>query len=85
MIELVLRIGFSLLVVLGLMWALARAVRRPLGASRGHGPCLIASRPGLALACCATSRTIAGRFSRSHGSSSAVRFAHGSRVAGTGR
>jgi flagellar protein FliO/FliZ len=28
-IELVLRIGFSLLIVLGLMWVLARAIRRP--------------------------------------------------------
>jgi flagellar protein FliO/FliZ len=32
--ELVLRIGFSLLIVFGLMWALARMVRRPLGSSR---------------------------------------------------
>ncbi|MDT5037456.1 MAG: flagellar protein FliO/FliZ [Micromonosporaceae bacterium] len=36
MIELTLRIIFSLLVVLGLMWGLARLVRRPLGARRGH-------------------------------------------------
>ena len=34
MFELVLRIGFSLLIVFGLMWALARVVRRPLGSSR---------------------------------------------------
>ena len=34
MIELVLRIGFSLLVVFGLMWVLARVVRRPLGSGR---------------------------------------------------
>ncbi|GGJ82315.1 hypothetical protein GCM10010123_10020 [Pilimelia anulata] len=31
MLELILRIGFSLLVVFGLMWLLARVVRRPLG------------------------------------------------------
>ncbi|GAB1694701.1 FliO/MopB family protein [Krasilnikovia sp. M28-CT-15] len=30
MIELVLRIGFSLLIVFGLMWGLAKVVRRPL-------------------------------------------------------
>jgi flagellar protein FliO/FliZ len=34
LIELVLRIGFSLLVVFGLMWLLARVVRRPLGSGR---------------------------------------------------
>ena len=34
MFELVLRVGFSLLIVFGLMWALARVVRRPLGSSR---------------------------------------------------
>ncbi|MEN3309075.1 MAG: flagellar protein FliO/FliZ, partial [Micromonosporaceae bacterium] len=36
MIELLLRIGFSLLVVLGLMWGLAKIARRPL-AKRGAG------------------------------------------------
>jgi flagellar protein FliO/FliZ len=35
LIELVLRIGFSLLIVFGLMWALARVVRRPLSGRRG--------------------------------------------------
>jgi flagellar protein FliO/FliZ len=35
--ELALRIGFSLFVVVGLMWALARVVRRPLSARRAHG------------------------------------------------
>jgi flagellar protein FliO/FliZ len=39
MIELLLRIGFSLLVVLGLMWVLAKAARRPL-ARRGSGTAL---------------------------------------------
>ena len=34
MLELVLRIGFSLLIVFGLMWALARVVRRPLSGRR---------------------------------------------------
>ncbi|HKS99851.1 MAG TPA: flagellar biosynthetic protein FliO [Rugosimonospora sp.] len=36
MLELLLRIGFSLTVVLGLMWLLARAARRPLS-RRGAG------------------------------------------------
>ena len=40
MFELALRIGFSLLVILGLMWALARAVRRPMGSGRHHGQVL---------------------------------------------
>lgn len=31
MLEMILRIGFSLLVVLGLLWLLGKAVRRPLG------------------------------------------------------
>jgi flagellar protein FliO/FliZ len=35
--ELVLRIGFSLLIVFGLMWGLARVIRRPLGGNRGPG------------------------------------------------
>ncbi|MGK5679449.1 flagellar biosynthetic protein FliO [Actinoplanes sp. URMC 104] len=39
MFELVLRIGFTLLVVLGMMWGLARLVRRPLG--RGHGALVV--------------------------------------------
>jgi flagellar protein FliO/FliZ len=47
LIELVLRIGFSLLVVMGLMWALARAVRRPLGAGRAHGPLAVLNRQQL--------------------------------------
>jgi flagellar protein FliO/FliZ len=38
--ELALRIGFSLLVILGLMWALARVVRRPVGSGRHHGQLL---------------------------------------------
>ena len=35
MLELVLRIGFSLLIVLGLLWALARVARRPLSGRTG--------------------------------------------------
>jgi flagellar protein FliO/FliZ len=45
--ELVLRIGFSLLVIMGLMWALARAVRRPLGAGRPHGQLAVLNRQQL--------------------------------------
>ncbi|WP_433298515.1 FliO/MopB family protein [Actinoplanes sp. CA-030573] len=47
MFELVLRIGFSLFVVLGLMWALARVVRRPLGARRPHGELAVLNRQQL--------------------------------------
>ena len=46
MFELVLRIGFSLLVVLVLMWALARVVRRPLG-GRGTGALAVLNRQQL--------------------------------------
>ena len=45
MFELVLRIGFSLFVVLGMMWGLARVVRRPL--SRGHGALVVLNRQQL--------------------------------------
>ena len=47
MFELVLRIGFSLLVVFGLMWVLAKAVRRPLGGRRGTGPLSVLNRQQL--------------------------------------
>ena len=47
MIELVLRIGFSLLVVLGLMWAVARVIRRPLGVGRPHGQLAVLNRQQL--------------------------------------
>ena len=47
MFELVLRIGFSLFVVLGLMWALARVVRRPLGVGRAHGQLAVLNRQQL--------------------------------------
>jgi flagellar protein FliO/FliZ len=35
MIELVIRIAFSLLIVVGLLWGLAKLARRPLSVSRG--------------------------------------------------
>ncbi len=44
MTELVVRIGFSLAVVLGLLWGLARVLRRPLGAYRGAGPVAVLDR-----------------------------------------
>ena len=47
MIELVLRIGFSLLIVFGLLWALAKALRRPLGGRRGVGALAVLSRQQL--------------------------------------
>jgi flagellar protein FliO/FliZ len=46
-VELVLRISFSLLIVFGLMWALARLVRRPLGGKRGTGALAVLSRQQL--------------------------------------
>ena len=47
MLELVLRIGFSLLIVFGLMWALARVVRRPLSGRRGPGSLTVLHRQQL--------------------------------------
>lgn len=46
MIETILRITFSLLIVLGLMWGMARLVRRPL-ASRGGGTLSVLARQQL--------------------------------------
>ncbi len=46
MIELVLRIAFSLLIILGLMWGLARLARRPL-AGRGNAALSVLSRQQL--------------------------------------
>lgn len=46
MLELVLRIGLSLLVVLGLMWGLAKVLRRPL-AGRGGGKLAVLARQQL--------------------------------------
>jgi flagellar protein FliO/FliZ len=45
--ELVLRIGFSLLVVFGLMWGLARVARRPLSGQRGTGTLSVLNRQPL--------------------------------------
>ena len=50
MIELVLRIGFSLLIVLALMWALAKVVRRPLTGNRGTGSLSVLTRATLSRA-----------------------------------
>jgi len=47
LLELVLRIGFSLLIVFGLMWALARVVRRPLSGRRGAGSLAVLHRQQL--------------------------------------
>ncbi|MEV6297971.1 flagellar biosynthetic protein FliO [Actinoplanes sp. NPDC051861] len=47
MIGLVVQVAFSLLVVLFLMWGLARALRRPFG-GRGSGPLSVLSRQQLA-------------------------------------
>jgi flagellar protein FliO/FliZ len=46
MLEMLLRIGFSLLVVLGLLWLLGRAVRRPLG-GRAAGALSVLARQQL--------------------------------------
>jgi flagellar protein FliO/FliZ len=46
-LELVMRIGFSLLVVLGLLWGLAKVVRRPLAGKRGAGTLALLGRQQL--------------------------------------
>ena len=61
MIQLVLQIGFSLFVVLGLMWALARAVRRPLGAGRAHGQLAVLNRQQLTRGAAVTVVKVADR------------------------
>ncbi len=48
MFELVLRICFSLLVVFGLMWGLAKVARRPLSGHRGTGNLSVLNRQQLA-------------------------------------
>jgi flagellar protein FliO/FliZ len=58
--ELVLRIGFSLLVVLGLMWLLARVVRRPLG-GRAHGALAVLNRQQLTRGAAVTVVRVADR------------------------
>jgi flagellar protein FliO/FliZ len=47
LIELVLRIGFSLLIVFGLMWGLAKMARRPLSARHGTGSLSVLNRQQL--------------------------------------
>ena len=47
MFELVLRIGFSLLVVFGLMWILAKLARRPPGGRRATGALAVLTRQQL--------------------------------------
>lgn len=46
MFELVVRIAFSLMVVLGLLWGLAKVARRPFG-GRGSGPLRVLARQQL--------------------------------------
>ncbi|GAB2629546.1 hypothetical protein Aab01nite_25550 [Paractinoplanes abujensis] len=46
MFEIVLRIGFSLFIILGMMWGLARLIRRPL-LGRGHGTLEVLNRQQL--------------------------------------
>ena len=47
MFELVLRIGFSLLIVFGLMWGLAKVARRPLTGKRSTGALSVLNRQQL--------------------------------------
>jgi flagellar protein FliO/FliZ len=46
-LELVMRIGFSLLVVLGLLWGVAKVIRRPAGPRRAAGALVILGRQQL--------------------------------------
>ena len=46
MFELVIRIAFALLIVLGLLWGLAKVARRPFG-GRGTGPLRVLARQQL--------------------------------------
>jgi flagellar protein FliO/FliZ len=48
--ELVLRIGFSLLIVFGLMWGLAKVARRPLSRKHGTGSLSVLHRQQLSRA-----------------------------------
>jgi flagellar protein FliO/FliZ len=61
LIELVLRIGFSLLIVFGLMWALARVVRRPLTGRRGPGSLAVLQRQQLSRGSSVAVVQVAGR------------------------
>jgi flagellar protein FliO/FliZ len=59
--ELVLRIGFSLLVVFGLMWGLAKVARRPLSGHRGTGSLSVLNRQQLARGAAVTIVQVADR------------------------
>jgi len=59
--ELVLRIGFSLAVIMGLLWGLARIVRRPLGGHRGSGPLAVLDRHQLSRGAAVTVVRVADR------------------------
>jgi flagellar protein FliO/FliZ len=59
--ELVLRIGFSLLVVFGLMWGLAKVARRPLSGNRGSGTLSVLNRQQLARGAAVTVVQVADR------------------------
>jgi len=59
--ELVLRIGFSLLVVFGLMWGLAKVARRPLSGHRGTGTLSVLNRQQLARGAAVTIVQVADR------------------------
>ena len=61
MIELVLRIAFSLLIVFGLMWALARVVRRPLNGRRGPSSIAVLHRQQLSRGSSVAVVQVAGR------------------------
>ena len=61
MIELVLRIGFTLAVIMGLLWVLARVVRRPLGGHRGSGPLAVLDRHQLSRGAAVTVVRVADR------------------------
>ena len=61
MFELVLRIGFSLLVVFGLMWGLAKVARRPLSGNRGSGTLSVLNRQQLARGAAVTVVQVADR------------------------
>ena len=61
MFEIVLRIGFSLLVVFGLMWAMAKVARRPLSGNRGTGTLAVLNRQQLSRGSSVAIVQVAGR------------------------
>jgi len=61
LIELLLRIGFSLAVVLGLMWLLARMIRHPLGSGRRSGTLALLDRQQLTRGAAVTVLRVADR------------------------